>query len=164
MTVTTWSHGTEKPVNQIVNVEKTGTYMITYRAHDLGSGSNWNDNGPVRTVIVIDSLKPVIGVFDNKHLISMSDGSDLGHGGVANPASNGPPVPASGFVPGLDNDPVMGHIVHEHYWTSASAGLMAEASSVTSNVAWGFGAFGSAVMGIGLLVRARIQPEVFVPV
>lgn len=66
-----------------VNVESTGTYFVTYRARD--AAKNWNDGTPsashpsghvpmlgavtckgakeyVRTVIVVDTLSPVIGL------------------------------------------------------------------------------------------------------
>jgi hypothetical protein len=161
--VTTWSFNTQEDVSEIVNVETTGTYFITYRAKDLGSNSNWNDNGPVRTVVVIDSLKPVIGVFDNKHLISLGNADDTGVNNEVNPAANGPPVPHGGLDPTLPNDPVVGHIYHQKYWDDA--GLMAEGSS-HSRVAWAFGAFGSAVVGVALLAQAakRQQQATTVPV
>jgi len=50
-----------------VNVEKAGTYHVTYRAVDKSGNSN-TDCGAravVRTVVVVDTLKPVIGLKYN---------------------------------------------------------------------------------------------------
>merc|ERR1711865_117703 len=64
-----------------VNVEKTGTYLITYRAQD--QSGNWNDadsctDGPsvVRTVKIVDTLRPVIGLRYGDKLLHVGDASD----------------------------------------------------------------------------------------
>merc|ERR1711898_64492 len=82
----------ETSSDKIVNVEKTGTYLITYRVMD--SNGNWNDGAntggcknaqdgkaqprAVRTVIVKDTLRPVIALKYGKKIIhtgsSLSDG------------------------------------------------------------------------------------------
>merc|ERR1712227_499083 len=62
-----WDKGVLKSsYKEIVNVESTGTYYITYRVKD--SNGNWNDNSGctggqtgdenVRTVVIIDTLRP----------------------------------------------------------------------------------------------------------
>jgi len=59
---THYSYG--KRVVKGINVEQTGTYVITYSATDESNNScrkNENKN-PRRTVVVADTLKPVIGL------------------------------------------------------------------------------------------------------
>jgi len=58
--VTTWKFGNQQPWAEIVNVEMTGQYLITYRAKD--SSDNWNDGTTckgsqslVRTITVVDT-------------------------------------------------------------------------------------------------------------
>jgi len=52
-----------------VDVEQTGLYLVTYRARD--KNGNWNDGSCknskqyIRTVRVVDTLKPVIGLHYN---------------------------------------------------------------------------------------------------
>merc|ERR1711881_441450 len=64
-----WSNGEMKTsYKNIVNVERTGVYEITYRVKD--SNGNWNDGTSysggqtgsenVRTVTIVDTLRPVI--------------------------------------------------------------------------------------------------------
>jgi hypothetical protein len=69
-----------------LNVEAVGTYLITYRAHD--SSTNWNDgcNKPtlVRTVNVVDTLRPVIAVHDNGQFLTSSEGSKVADRGAGN--------------------------------------------------------------------------------
>jgi hypothetical protein len=78
-------------VDNLVNVEAVGTYTVTYRARD--ASGNWNDGaactnpgGPssyVRTVTVIDTLKPVVHLRYKGELVH--DGGDAtgqGDGGV----------------------------------------------------------------------------------
>jgi hypothetical protein len=62
-----------------VNVESTGTYLVTYRTRD--ANDNWNDGTPtvnsagytckdphtyIRTVVVVDTLRPVLALNYNK--------------------------------------------------------------------------------------------------
>lgn len=50
--------------SEIVNVEKTGTYVITYRARN-GCGDIGQATGAsTRTIIVVDTLKPVLTMTD----------------------------------------------------------------------------------------------------
>jgi hypothetical protein len=95
-----YSNGAALTTNAIVNVERTGTYTITYRVKD-GAG-NWNDgctksgvtpSYTTRTVIVVDTLKPVIAIGYGASHASMtvfhkSSASDTGVNGEANPADS----------------------------------------------------------------------------
>jgi hypothetical protein len=91
-------------VDAIVNAEKTGVYIVTYRTQDVND--NWNDDAtcggqgkastPIyttRTVTVVDTLKPVIAIGYGTDANSMdvfhkSDAKDSGTGGEANPADS----------------------------------------------------------------------------
>merc|ERR1711871_1248819 len=79
-----WSDGVLKSsYKEIVNVESTGTYYITYRVKD--SNGNWNDNTGctggqtgdenVRTVVIIDTLRPVIQLKYGGNVIHEGAGS-----------------------------------------------------------------------------------------
>jgi hypothetical protein len=64
-----------------VDVEKTGTYFITYRAED--QSGNWNDDATctggsqiIRTVKIVDTLRPVIGLRYGNKILHISDASD----------------------------------------------------------------------------------------
>jgi hypothetical protein len=73
-------------VTNPLDVENVGTYLITYRAHD--ASSNWNDgcSAPklVRTVQVVDTLRPVIAVHDAGKFITSSEGDKVADRGVGN--------------------------------------------------------------------------------
>ncbi|MDA9686857.1 DUF5011 domain-containing protein, partial [bacterium] len=75
-----------------VDVERVGTYKVTYRAQD--TAGNWNDGSckgstqSIRTVRVIDTLQPVLSLhYKDKHLLS-SSGGITGANGEENPASH----------------------------------------------------------------------------
>jgi len=61
-----FSYGVQTTWSALVNVERTGTYVITYRAKD--SAGNWNDGtckgskATKRTIVIVDTLKPVIAL------------------------------------------------------------------------------------------------------
>jgi hypothetical protein len=93
--------GANTQVISNVNPEHTGRYLITYRAKD--SSGNWNDctgcvggQELVRTVQVVDTLRPVIALHHGGSGLSAdtfleAGGSkggaeDVGAGGEANPA------------------------------------------------------------------------------
>ena len=62
----TYSWGKLVKPDQIVNTEHTGTYVITYRAQDVAG--NWNADSvkhAERTVVVVDTLKPVMAMIQN---------------------------------------------------------------------------------------------------
>merc|ERR1711959_742493 len=76
-----WSNGEMKTsYKNIVNVERTGVYEITYRVKD--SNGNWNDGTScsggqtgsenVRTVTIVDTLRPVIELKYNSQVIHKS--------------------------------------------------------------------------------------------
>jgi hypothetical protein len=122
-----------------VDVEQVGTYYVTYRVKD--ANGNWNDGdcvGPhhyIRTVVVVDSLKPVIGLkIDGKKLALQSQAEVSDTTGETNPvhAKFGYPL-----------------------FAESSMTLMAQGAS--SNSWWTFGAIagaiGCAVVGAALRVR-----------
>jgi hypothetical protein len=67
-------------VDNRVDTQQVGTYTVVYRARD--SFGNWNDencNGHsqyVRTVEVVDTLKPVIALHMDGSLVHVGDSSD----------------------------------------------------------------------------------------
>jgi len=77
-----------------VNVRQVGDYKITYRAKDMAG--NWNDGcgnaGTVRTVSVIDTLKPVIALSSAGQYIHLGKGGDQSstdiNQGSSNPADS----------------------------------------------------------------------------
>jgi len=62
-------------VTNPVNVESTGTYLVTYRSQD--ANKNWNDGNCkgskayIRTVVVVDTLAPVLSLRYRKSLIQL---------------------------------------------------------------------------------------------
>jgi len=74
-----------------VDVEKVGTYHLTYRVKD--HNGNWNDGNCVgthnyfRTVNVVDTLKPVIGLkLDGEHLDTLGPAETSSVTNQLNPA------------------------------------------------------------------------------
>jgi hypothetical protein len=65
-----------------VNVEQVGTYKLTYTATDASG----NSASTIRTVVVKDTLKPVIGLQVGNKYIHVSKGEDTGVRGEENPA------------------------------------------------------------------------------
>jgi len=144
-----------------VNTELTGTYVVTYRA--TNSVGSWNDgpkcrNGAAhykRTVVVKDSLKPVMEVRYANKVVSISDGSDksIKHGpatSVNNPATN-------------DAGYSAGDVVNNDATVAKPEGYMAEAAQGSS--AWLLAAAGAAVAGLALLgMSQRRAAVVSVPV
>jgi len=153
--------------SQAVNIEKTGKYYITYRAQD--SAKNWNDGkckgsqkAPVKTIIVIDTLVPVIALHLKHHMVQVgTDFNKKGVNGEANPAHffnykdsawklyrkhPNMKIANKHLVgnPWLDSRYVPGHK------------LMAE-SSPSSSDAWIVAAAASGVVGLALLAYAGRQ-------
>jgi hypothetical protein len=121
--------------DEAVNVEKAGTYYLTYRA--VNAVGLWNDgscmrNGglstnaaPVRTIVIKDTLKPVIQVKYKGVEVGRSDPTNVGTG-----------------TNGESNDA---------YDEGVKAGsFMAEESTSSAN-GWVIGAVASAVTGLALL-------------
>merc|ERR1712100_276719 len=105
-----------------VNVERTGTYYVTYRAKNtIGL---WNDGAKCRygakksprPVVVIDTLKPVISLTYNGKKVTSGNHVDTGVNAQANPFK-----------------------------------LMAETTTTSSVNGWVVGAVASAVTGLALL-------------
>ena len=67
-----------------VNIEAEGTYKITYTAKD--KSNNWAVK-IVRTIIVQDTLKPVIALKYGNQIIHKSAAQDTGVRGESNPAN-----------------------------------------------------------------------------
>merc|ERR1712072_15546 len=154
-----YSYDTREGIRVVddVNVEKTGTYVITYTATD-DSNNNCLANlekNPRRTVVVMDTLKPVIGLqYGNKFLhstmsngqtIDESSGATIGknEGQDTNPSTNEMqpnPLGAGGKV---------------HELLVAKFSLMAEKS--TGSSAFVLGAIASAISGIALVSYAAQQ-------
>jgi hypothetical protein len=90
----------EVVITNPVDVEKTGEYVVTYRARD--SAGNWNDGSCkgskqyLRTVQVVDTLKPIIALKYthastgvDTHLAHMGHGNEYSSiTGVQNPAGD----------------------------------------------------------------------------
>jgi len=68
-------------VSNPVDVERTGVYLVTYRARD--ATGNWNDGDCkhskhyIRTVRVVDTLKPVLALHYNGKTLADSDSTAL---------------------------------------------------------------------------------------
>merc|ERR1712167_447686 len=122
----------------IVNVERTGVYEITYRVKD--SNGNWNDGTScsggqtgsenVRTVTIVDTLRPVIDQSAKEFSLP-----------AENPKTHLAKV-------GLTH----GHTGAIHSSAGNPAGsFMAEEASTSSVNGWVVGAVASAVSGLALL-------------
>jgi len=142
-----WSNGEMKTsYKNIVNVERTGVYEITYRVKD--SNGNWNDGTScsggqtgsenVRTVTIVDTLRPVIELKYNSKVIHQSAKE------FTLPAENAKTHLAK---VGLTH----GHTGAIHNGQGNPAGLMAEEASTSSVNGWVVGAVASAVSGLALL-------------
>jgi hypothetical protein len=163
-----WSNGVLKAnYKEIVNVESTGTYHITYRVKD--SNGNWNDASGctggqtakqnVRTVVIIDTLRPVIQLKYNNAVIhegaaSFATGASNANRGDAtlthtNVDSTGDAVHLATGVNPAHTTATTGDFTHT--WSEASNALMAEQATTSSVNGWVVGAVGSAVTGLALL-------------
>jgi len=110
-----------------ISKAEIGKYVITYSATD--SHGNVACDKPTRTVVVVDTLKPVITLSVNGQVIHRGDADDLGVGDVQNPAGQ----PQS--IDNPDGNP-----------------YMAERSIVESNIqGWNVAAVACAVTGVALL-------------
>lgn len=163
--------------NGPVDVEATGTYVITYTATD-DSGNSCSSNeqkSPRRTVVVMDTLKPVIGLQYGSKFIHTT-------------ASNGQTQDSSAYATrgaglGQDNDPTTntaqpnpayggGNVIDfpqgsqpsstarasgtsQHPSSTNYFSLMAEAASSSS--AFVLGAIVSAISGVALVSYAAQQ-------
>merc|ERR1712072_426630 len=144
-----WSNGEMKTsYNNIVNVERTGVYEITYRVKD--SNGNWNDGTScsggqtasenVRTVTIIDTLRPVIQLKYNSQVIHQFAKE------FSLPAEN--PKTHLAKV-GLTHSHT--GAIHNGAPNPVPIDLMAEQASTSSVNGWVVGAVASAVSGLALL-------------
>jgi len=146
--------------NLTVDVEKTGTYFVTYFAEDNAGNKNfraqlggdcdgregaacngWNSND-IRTVHIVDTLKPVIALNYNDEYFHYGDATDSGiaqNADTSNPADQG------------------------HVGGGFTEGLIAESAS-SSLSGWMVGAIASAVTGLALLGYSRNTVPTTVPV
>jgi len=112
-----------------VDVEMTGTYVITYTATD-DSNNDCREANPRRTVVVMDTLKPVIGLqYGDKFMFK------------------------SGNQKHTLGTPARTRSMHESFQNYFA--LMAEAS--TGSSAFVLGAIASAVSGVALVSYAAQQ-------
>merc|ERR1711981_859526 len=170
-----WSNGVLKSsYKEIVNVESTGTYYITYRVKD--SNGNWNDNTGctggqtgdnvgknVRTVVIIDTLRPVIQLKYNNQVIhegAASFATGSGNNNRGNNVLTHTQVDSTGDPVHLGNgyeNPAHSSVAqapYDHTWSenmNSVDGLMAEQATTSSVNGWVVGAVGSAVTGLALL-------------
>merc|ERR1712196_220099 len=146
-----WSDGVLKSsYKEIVNVESTGTYYITYRVKD----SN------VRTVVIIDTLRPAIQLKYGGNVIHEGAGSFASGAANANRGNtalshtqedaNGDPVHlgAGNYNPAQSQNELA---PYTHQWSHDANTLMAEQATTSSVNGWVIGAVGSAVTGLALL-------------
>ena len=108
-------------------------YHVIYRAKD--SSGNWNDEDClgkaeyIRTVHVVDTLKPVIALHYGSKLVHAGSADDVAtHNGVVNPAGS---------------------------WFGGTEALMADASAANTTTCWILGAAASVVAGLGLLALSQ---------
>jgi hypothetical protein len=132
-----------------INVEHTGTYTITYTATDstgnTNAGCTHNYNAAshltVRTVVVMDTLRPVIGLQYAGNTFHVGSANDVGKGGHTNPASGWHPVtnPVPSHVSYMNMNPLMAQVMQtDSGWLVASVVCM--------------------VAGVAMLVRAVSKP------
>jgi len=131
-----------------VDVEAIGPYLVTYSVAD-GQGNTLNTGacsaGPVRTVQVIDSLKPIIGLNfganTNDHVIH--DGGNLGeHDSTGSHPKYGVDMAKSGYA---DKTKHPNPAATASFWNTSFM------SQVVSVNAWFVGAVVSAVAGVAVL-------------
>jgi len=155
-------HSQQATVDQAVNVEKTGVYYVTYFAVD--TAGNWNYQAQtdcsgregsrcdgyandIRTVHIVDTLKPVIALNYNTNYFQYGDATDTGILGT-----EGSTDTSAGDV----NNPVDKDHSHRVDYMAESAG--------TSPSGWMVGAIASAVTGLALLGYSRNTVATTVPV
>merc|ERR1712000_243643 len=113
---------------------ETGKYVIFYHVQD--SSRNVECHSPSRTVIVKDTLPPVITLHLRQKLIHQSASAQLGLGGQLNPA-------------GSAADNMFLNAIYKPTTTTKNE-FMAEGSASSVN-GWVLGAAASAVTGLALL-------------
>jgi len=151
--------------SHVLNVEKTGIYYVTYFAEDNYGNYNYGARaecagregggcddytGDIRTVHIVDTLKPVIALNYESDYFQYGEATDTGiRGDVGSTTTMS--------LPGDVNNPVDAN----HYHPTNH--LMAESTN-TSLSGWMVGAIASAVTGLALLGYSRNTVATTVPV
>jgi len=152
-----------------VDVENTGTYYVTYFAEDEAGNQNFMaqagtdcdgregaacnswDNNDIRTVHIVDTLKPVIALNYNDEYFHYGDATDTGIDQTA------------GQGPGATGDDTGNPVDQNHPGGGYTEQLIAESAS-SSLSGWMVGAIASAVTGLALLGYSRNTVPTTVPV
>merc|ERR1711881_212379 len=144
------------PAN-LVDVDKTGVYTITYRAQN--TVGLWNDdsncrggaNTYKRTVTVVDTLKPVITLKYGGSNTIVAQGSS-GEATNSNPSVDYPDATGSPYKTAWDTQHASNNPTNDNFDDPGDAhpSLMAEQTTSAVN-GWVIGAFASAVAGLALL-------------
>merc|ERR1711881_174958 len=136
-----------EPTAQTVNVERTGTYFVTYFAQDNAANFNYEvrticasrqgDNcdgykDDIRTVHIVDTLKPVIALNYGTDYFQYGEATDTG---------------ITGSGAGTTHNPADENHPHRLSYMAESAN--------TSLSGWMIGAIASAVTGLALLGYSR---------
>jgi len=143
---------------------EVGKFVIQFHAKDKSgntdqmnhlkkTGANCQPAGVFRTVIVRDTLPPVIALTFNKKLIHVSKGGSSSINGQANPAVSTASKPLNS-VPLVRNS--FPHQSWEKSFTSKNH-FMAESTQAANVNAWIVGAAASAVTGVALLAYGMRQ-------
>merc|ERR1712100_173222 len=143
--------------SKLVDVETTGTYIVTYRAQN--TVGLWNDdsncrggaNTYKRTVTVVDTLKPVITLKYGGSNTIVAQGSS-GEATNSNPSVDYPDATGSPYKTAWDTQHASNNPTNDNFDDPGDAhpSLMAEQTTSAVN-GWVIGAFASAVAGLALL-------------
>jgi len=143
--------------SKLVDVETTGTYIVTYRAQN--TVGLWNDdsncrggaNTYKRTVTVVDTLKPVITLKYGGSNTIVAQGSS-GEATNSNPSVDYPDATGSPYKTAWDTQHASNNPNNDNFDDPGDAhpSLMAEQTTSAVN-GWVIGAFASAVAGLALL-------------
>jgi len=145
-----------------VDVERVGTYTVTYRVHD--SAFNWNDGTSTasttltkrcrnaaspatytRAVKVVDTLKPVLALHLSGQVLMTSGANDRSTAKGAADFGSDHENPAKRFD------------------FMQSSALMAHAKATGSSAAWFAGALAASLAGIALLATRRSRRPTDIP-
>jgi hypothetical protein len=122
---------------------ETGKYVIFYHVSD--SSGNAEESSPSRTVIVRDTLPPVITLHLHQDLIHTSDASQHGLSGEVNPAG------LAAVNDNLRTTTAPNLSGPNSFPATSKTGLMAEEASTSSVNGWVIGAVASTITGLALL-------------
>jgi len=127
---------------------EAGKYVIYYHVSD--SSNNPEEFSPSRTVIVRDTLPPVITLHLRQKLIHTSDASQHGLGGATqvNPAGL---VDDNANLANPDKHGAPNLSGPNSFPATSKTGLMAEETSTSSVNGWVIGAVASTITGLALL-------------